>query len=347
MGQVWRDASYFGNVKAAFIIPHTVEIYPLIGGTFMMYDIGIKLPNAGGKALKDPHPNHYWSYRLSYSPLTRPEFLGSKISFFADMNMYIGKIKGIQFYHSLSTGPTYIQKPFNQSENPQNQVIGSHINLSFDARIIASIPTSRQIHTEVYFGMEHYSNGAIIRPNRGLNIPYLGIAFKSEALDSIRTPVKPKIEINKDVWLVSASAGSKTLDFDNPNRYFAFQLQFARKFYFKKKKSLTIGIDVFYDSSTPFLNTSEEPWNPSKWLLGLYGEYAKRFGDFEINFGSGAYLFSPYPSWNQKAELVNKGSRIYNRIGFRRYFGNFYGLTQIKAHMGDADHVEFGIGYTW
>jgi hypothetical protein len=333
--------------KTAFIIPHTPEVYPLIGGTFPIHDIGVILPNVGGNELKEIHPNHFWSYRISYSSLTRPEYLGFKISYFADMNMYLGSYKQLRFYHSLSTGPTLIQKPFNLVSNPQNQVIGSNINLSFDSKISVLFPVAYDLNAQLSFGMEHYSNGAIIRPNKGLNIPYLGITLSYSKEDSILSPKLQKIEVYPNRWLISASMGSKTLDTDNPDRYFVYQIQMGRKFFFKKKRNVTVGLDLFYDRSTPYLNLSEEQWDPSFWLIGLYGEYAKQFGNFEINFGSGAYLFSPYSSWNQKAELVNKGSRIYNRIGFRRYFNKIYGLIQIKAHMGDADHVEFGIGYKW
>ena len=49
----------------------------------------------------------------------------------------------------------------------------------------------------------------------------------------------------------------------------------------------------------------------------------------------GYYVYYPY----------DYEGRVYNRIGFKRYFGDtFFGALTLKAHGAKAEAVEFGIG---
>lgn len=342
----WKDYGYSASYKYAFIIPHTPEVYPLIGGTFPIIDLTFNDHDVSSNGHDVHYPNSYLGYSMSFSPLGNNDKLGYKLSGLVSENAYMGSIKNASFFSSIGAGLILIQNPFNAIDNPQNLVIGSYLNFAFEVSLSASFALSNSVNLDLLIGLEHYSNGALYRPNRGLNIPFLGARIRTHSVDSIWKKNVPAAA-KKDRWLSEISYGTKRLKLTDETRYHVMNLKLGRQFNFRRDRKFLFYADIIYDNGIQYAHSDFERWDVSNWLVGIYTAYEKRFGNIGITVGSGVYLLSPYNTWNQSEELINKGSKIYNRIGFKRYFKQFYAAFNIKAHIGDADNVEFGIGYLW
>lgn len=95
--------------------------------------------------------------------------IGNPISVFMFFNAPFIRWSKFKLSASLSLGLSYTSKCHDPVRNPYNDVIGSCVNLYFDTNLNLDYSISRKINLITGIGLTHYSNGAIDRPQMGMN----------------------------------------------------------------------------------------------------------------------------------------------------------------------------------
>ena len=335
------------NFKGAFILPHSGAVKAIMNGTSPIFEFGAEFPNAGNNDFHSDFPLNSWGIIFNYAPLTNKEILGFSFGLMPYLNVNLRRYKESRWKARLGSGIGFIQKPFNNITNPKNMIIGSYLNNITDLSIQYKVFLSKMISGKLGIGLQHFSNGAYTRPNLGINLPYLSLSFKQDYKKM--TPKKHKKDSTneKNGFFISSIYGSKTLELAATKRYHVIQLSGGYSLGFKRGKSLHLQTDILFDESTPFLKDYEFKLTPySKWILGLFVTYEKKFGQVGFLIGSGLYIYSPYKTFNQDWSYANKGGNLYNRVGIKYYLTKAINFqVSIRTHSGEADNPEFGIGY--
>ena len=125
----------------------TLYNYPYIGVTFYHANYGLNFQN-------DPHIG---------------EVLGSVFALYPFVNYPLIGSENSQLTFKLGVGLGFLTKRFDPIENNYNYAIGSHfnaaVNLSFEYRQ----RLTKRLMSVASVGLTHFSNGATVLPNYGLN----------------------------------------------------------------------------------------------------------------------------------------------------------------------------------
>lgn len=81
--------------------------------------------------------------------------------------------------YQLGTGVGYCAKKYNTTDCIDNELIGSHLNIFFTAGVTATYRVAKDWGITAGLEFAHHSNGALARPNKGVNslAPLIGVTY--------------------------------------------------------------------------------------------------------------------------------------------------------------------------
>jgi len=146
----------------------------------------------------------------------------------------------------------------------------------------------------------------------------------------------------KYVQSVVYSAGLKVYDNLLGNKYLATSCSYNIERRVSLKRKFGAGADFFYDGSIKeaLASTDGTPEKDFAKLIrvGVHASYAIRYKQMVLGMQLGHYLYSKY--------IVL--TPVYFRISVQYMVTeNLAAGVSIKSHMGKADTLEWGIGYSW
>lgn len=334
------------NYKSTFVLPHSGAVKAIMDGIVHVYEAGVEFPMLGGESFKQNYPWHTLGLVFNYSSLSNQEILGSSYSFLPYIRINVLRNRKSKWTGRMGSGIAYIEKPFDPETNFKNFVIGSYINNITDLQIAYSCQYKKSI-LDLGIGIQHFSNGSLKRPNLGINLPYFNIGYRFGANQHNHT-LQRDTTIRKNTFYIASSYGFKNIDPGIKEGFSVVQFAGGYTLNFKRHRSLHLQIDFIRDWSIPYLKNYNYKLSAfDSWIIGSFVIYEKRFGNIGLLAGSGYYLHSVYHTFDQDWSFANKGGRFYNRVGAKYYFGKIYTQFAIKAHMGEADNFEFGLGYNF
>lgn len=265
------------------------------------------------------------------------EILGNYFGSYAFIQLDFLRTKHSRIYSKVGAGIGLNNKVFDQDLNPTNVAVSSHVNALINFALQYQYRIERN---QFMLGLEmtHFSNGASVLPNLGINLAYfnVGYARKFAYTPDIRQP-KEKVEIDRS-WKYSAVAIASQRDSYpvSKEKYPVLALSLTTQRAFRHGVGYETGIDLMYKPSIrkykPVIPKSVE----SMAQLGWYNGWFMTFDKMQVHVGMGIYLRDEYFA----------DDRMYHRLGFRYGFKN--GLlvnVTLKSHWAKADYVEYGIGY--
>ncbi len=278
-----------------------------------------------------------------YIDLANPEQLGKAYAVYPFLQIPLVSGKNFKLNFRGGVGLGYETKVWDRVENHKNTAMSTNFNGYVNLRINTLTNISRRIRLEAGFGLSHLSNGALTKPNLGINFPTLNLGMEigtgkkmnKVRCDSISVPHKKVMEYNAGFAL-----GFSEVSASDDNKYHAFTLSFNLKKYFHPKAKFGGGVEFFYNGANlPYLNmdsTTGISKNATNFLFG--GKISYDFVVEKISFPveMGVYAYT---------KMKNNGP-IYHRIGVRYEASKHWiaGIT-LKTHWAKADYFEWGFGY--
>lgn len=324
--------SYFGSV-----IPHEKPLNPLKKGLIKAFEISYSITNFNVEPWRDyyNHPEIGVSYL--FMDLGYQKVLGYTHCFYPYISFPFTKYSNsISIDLKVGLGLSYATKVYESISNPLNVAISSHINMYASLGLEVGFKVSNRLNTSIGVFGSHLSNGAIKKPNYGINIltGNIGINYKLTS--------KPKINkktanygYDNSRCLVVIGGGIKEANKPGGSKHGvgSLSLEYSKtyKTYFRYGSS----IDYMYDAST-----------------------IKHFRDDSVKYNSklkaskvGVTIMSEM-ALNRLSAFANLGIYLYNhdkqndllyqRIGLRyRMSKSFYSQISLKSHLNVADYIEF------
>lgn len=268
--------------------------------------------------------------------------LGKPYMFYGYTEIPINKKESrLNFTYGMGLGVAWNFQHYDKTSNPGNEAIGSSVNAHLQASFNMYYWLSDHFIMGIGTGFRHFSNGALQKPNAGINIIPLTFSLQYKVLEREVSNVAPELPPFKPHWSYSLynSVGAKQLEMDEPV-VFKNLLGFNAGYQFSYKYRIAAGIDMTYTQGgatrvagpeTDFSkNVSYGPYLGWEWFLTdrLY-----------IPFYFGAYIHR-----NPENEEENV---LFQRLGLRYAILPSQALVVgvgLKSHLGAADFIEFTLG---
>lgn len=296
-----------------------------------------------------------WEQRFNYPDVGasflyqdfKNEYLGENYSLYAHYNFYFLK-RNVLF--RMGQGIAYATKPYDRASNNRNVAFGTKLLSS--TYMMLNYKKERLFNSR--FGIQagltltHYSNANIKAPNTSINTisTNVGVTYSLEdkidqeyikrSKDSLR--VREPIHYN-----VAFRGGINQGDVIGTKQYPFYVASFYADKRIGNVSAIQIGVDAFFSdflkeeikfNSIAYPEKKVEPDTDYK-RIGVFVGHELFINKMSLITQFGYYVYYPYEF----------ETRIYERIGVKRYFGNkIFASVTLKAHAAAAEALEFGIG---
>ncbi len=319
------------------------------------FDLNLIFQTYGKKPWNELHNYPIFGITTLYYNFGDEEVLGDAISICPNLAIYLFRNKKFSVNGQIGAGPSYLTKPFDRLDNPNNNAIGSHINLNFYFRFNANWSIHPQWILNTGFSFTHYSNAAAAVPNYGINIPALtlGLKFKPKPIneeDFIEHGTSNKPENRFGVNLHTGVALKEIKSVGGPS-YPIYSFTAAGMYYLSKTNRAMFGIEhernkaayAFGHHVYEFKSEKEAKRRSNRFMLFVADEFL--FGHIGLMIQMGFYLtkdplLAPYPFYNKWGFHYH-----FSKIGKTNY--SLYIGTQIKTHIYIADYISIDMGVTF
>lgn len=334
------DYNFEGRFHYGFIWPHHESIRYLQRGHVPAFDLRISRSIAN-KEWAELYRSPDVGIGFYHANLQWPAVLGNVNAVYGFIKVPTLRRPRFQINYSFAFGVAFMSEHFDEDDNYFNIAIGSNANVYLNFGLETQWALRKNLFFILGADLSHYSNGAIKKPNLGLNVPALNIGIKYAVgqPNNLYSPKKPEVGFRriKDVLLIS-SFGWKEIHSSENNNYLISSLWMDAGIMITQRKRMGLGLDMFYDAS--ILDRMKEKGvakqgNLNNIRQGAHLSYDLIFGKVYFTIQVGYYFLI---DWNDDGNM-------YSRFGLRyQHERLIYNLT-LKTHTGRADYIEWGIGY--
>jgi hypothetical protein len=331
--------AYTGKVLA-----HTGDIQYVVDEGITAFDIQLQWQGTGEKEWQQLYRFPKYGVGLYSTSLGNKKYYGNAYAIYSFFNFqFTHERRRVIPAFQLGLGVSYHDRIYDIHNNILNVAIGSRLNALVKIGLIADYKFSERIAIQLGTYFIHTSNGKINTPNLGINmlnasggVAYrLNTSYKGFERDSLRTFKA------YNSFEISLSTGLKTPSKFNYKQYpiASVVIDFSRRV--SLKRAYGIGLDLFYDRSIEQAVKDrgfEYKGTAQLYRVGIHGFQDLFIGDLVITLNLGTYLYSSY------FEFTN----IFTRVGLKYFFStHWYAKMCLKAHYGNADMIEWGVGFRW
>jgi hypothetical protein len=283
--------------------------------------------------------------------------IGFPVSVYGFFNAPFHRWNKLLFNYEIGFGATFNWKSFNPLTNQYNVAIGAGESFLIDAGLNLQYLITKRVEIGAGFSLTHFSNGALKKPNFGINTLAPKISIKYNFYDK---PVLHKQEIPlftpHNEWLISAFGGLKNVIFDTLNiaileKYegvnfpvFGISSVFNRQVSFKSKigfgATLTYNGAVNAQASVEANELEPEDGNfGDKILLSIYPSYEVVINKASVIMQPAFYIY--------RRKLDNQSTVFHQRIGLKYHITDrvFIGITLVDYKFHISDFIEWNLGY--
>lgn len=275
---------------------------------------------------------------LSLWDYDNPQVLGQGVTGMFYIEPVFGAQHTVSFSIRAGFGLSYQNRPYDEVSNPDNLSYSTYVAFPLQLGGNAHIRLHPQWYLDVTAVYNHFSNGGIREPNKGINWPSaaLGVAYYPRAPEFRKRDKKdwraagdPETRLDASLFMAFHEPVSKLYLF-SPGVELKYSRQIARI------NALTFGAEWMYDNSDRYeIEQAEEEESPHKASVAIGHEFL--LGRFLFSQQFGFYLFNP---WNN-ADVYQRYGLVY-RISPRLSAG-----INLKAHGHVADFLDFRIGVSF
>ncbi|MEA3447126.1 MAG: acyloxyacyl hydrolase [Bacteroidota bacterium] len=298
---------------------------------------------------------------LHYDNLGYDEVLGYAAGFYGFIDIPLRRWEQSELIYKLSSGLTHNSKRFLVDANPTNIAISTRVNYLFNSGFHFRYWMSDYYALDAGVELTHYSNGAIRKPNKGLNQLNVNAGlsyYLTGNYDSYRDVKRPIVwDPSHEIYLLGVLGKTNIYkgftDPDHPEinsgtdqTFFTGGVSIGWNYRYAPKRKAGLSLDGFYNESFNWSYWDQPPlddkeltfWELTRAGIGINHEFfMKRLSIFT---GFGIYVVRSPEVLGSKAD-----EWMYERLGFRYYIlQNVFLNVSVKAYGFKAEAVEFGMG---
>ena len=305
--------------------------------------------------------HHFPAYGIGISKVWfQPidNILGNPYATYLFFNEPLARFKKSSLGYDFSLGLAYHWKPYDTNSNPEQKVIGSAVTAMVSFAIQYEFKLSDRLDGTIGLGINHFSNGRIRSPNRGLNLYGLNtsiryrlghstahkkanITFKESK--NIHYPTESFKSLYEFYLVGSAGVVTTFKDINNRNIHYwiaSGSIDVARHYSYTGKYG--VGVDWSYDESLKVAYANDYPASavPTRLLywpgIHLSHEYMIHRWTFITQVGINLKTVGDKGTgYGRVALRYDLSKHIFIRAGIRVY----------KTVV--SDFIEWGVGYAY
>jgi hypothetical protein len=286
-----------------------------------------------------------------------PEEIGTPFAIYGFFNAPFKRWNKLTFNYELGFGATFNWKSFNPITNNYNTSIGAGQSFFIDAGLNLQYCLTNRLDIETGFSLTHFSNGALKKPNEGINTiaPKISLKYNFENRpDFIKSEIFEYEKENE--WLVSFFGGIKNVIFEDVTidvieKYeginfpvFGISTVFNKQVSYKSK--IGVGMSVSYngalDAQAAVENNELEALDSpfiDKLQLSIYPSYELIINKVSLILQPSFYLY--------RKNIKTNTPVYYQKIGLKYQFTKdfFAGITLRSYDFKTSDFIEWNVGY--
>lgn len=283
-------------------------------------------------------------FSVSYSDFNT-KILGraAGVTYFMEPHFRTGNKTSI--FLKAGSGFGYLSSPNDSVKNPTNYTYSLHINIHSQVAAGFTYRLSDHFAAEIVTGFEHYSNGNLREPNRGLNWYYLGMGIRYTPQNN-SLPAYPK---NKDTsWkqikhaidigiFYSPKEGYKA-DFKTPARKVLTGTHVQVTKMISNISALSIAGEVYYDGALKNIKNHIND-SSSSILAGIMAGHEFVFRKFIFSQQLGIYVHKHTQTYSDRYHQPFE--TLYHRWGLRyQLTSHWYIGINMLARKNVADFID-------
>lgn len=332
------------DVFKGFIFEHKPQIAHLITDHPIGFRITLDRRSYGASAWEERYNFPDAGMTFTYVDY-RNKSLGKTLSLIPHFNFYITRNKRSknQFKYKTGIGIAYNTEKYDRVYNNKNNVLSTAISIGVLFELAYQRKISERLFLNTHLSFTHFSNGAIKKPNSGINVvssnvglSYL-IRYTPTHYDFDHPEFSDEIGLGYTVALASGIHEYSSIGTGQRPFFVLSALADKRINY---KSAFGIGLEWFAslalknDISGQMRHSFEH--EPDWHRIGLALSHELFINKLSIITQAGYYLH----------DELNYYGKIYFRVGLRKYFNDkIYGSFSIKSHAARAEAAEFGLGW--
>jgi hypothetical protein len=340
-----------------FIDPNPAKLAYVLDSRPWLAELDISSQTTGKRAWQKWNGYPQFGAAILYGNSGSREFIGSVTGLVPYISLALFNRTVFYARLRLGVGAAWVQKVFNPETNYANFVISTHLNVCANALATLGIHVLPRTSLELGVSFFHISNGSVKLPNLGLNPTALsaGIVVDlheplprrtsvpyepalSERPQSETTQTEPVVNKKWGYYIYSFAAAKEAFPLESPVALVSVLNLEAMKD-FSHTGRWGGGINLTYDRalSNEVANSGIFAFDHHKSQLeaSVYAAYEYVVGRLSFPFQLGYYCYNNYP--------VNA---CYEMIGIKyRVTGHWIAGMALKAHLGNGDFIQWGLGY--
>ena len=303
-------------------------------------------------------------------PVNYTSKLGNFLTLYGTFNRPLYRSKHWQWGYYLGTGIAYTSLKYNQKNDIDNEYIGSHLNIYFNAGLYGQVKIAKEWSVKGGLDFAHHSNGAMARPNKGANYfgPFVGLVYEpQQATSPIAKRNTEATQPFQKYWFTefTLGLGGKTLleewlqtQFNTPQGqpdyrkehftyYGAYSFHTHLLYRYARRWASGVGVGLFYgeyahriarmDKENGHTDEKHSPWSAS-----IEARHEVYYGNVSVRLTLGYYLY------RHMGYSANHGLEYpyHEQVGVFYSFPKLKGLTlgfSVNAHATKADFTELQI----
>lgn len=300
-------------------------------------------------------------------PVNYTSKLGNFLTLYGTFNRPLYRSEHWQWGYYLGTGIAYTSLKYNQKNDIDNEYIGSHLNIYFNAGLYGQVKIAKEWSVKGGLDFAHHSNGAMARPNKGANYfgPFVGLVYEpQQATSPIAKRNTEATQPFQKYWFTefTLGLGGKTLleewlqtQFNTPQGqpdyrkehftyYGAYSFHTHLLYRYARRWASGVGIGLFYgeyahriarmDKENGHTDEKHSPWSAS-----IEARHEVYYGNVSVRLTLGYYLY------RHMGYSANHGLEYpyHEQVGVFYSFPKLKGLTlgfSVNAHATKADFTE-------
>jgi hypothetical protein len=333
----FRIAKVLGvKLHRGSVLVHSRELVPLRNSNPIGLEVDLAWHKLSQKAWKSCHCYPKLGVAATYWNYDQPDILGHGVTGLVYIEPVFGARRTLSFSIRAGFGLSYQTRPYDPVTNPDNLSYSTYVAFPLQLGGTAHIRLKPQWYLDVTAVYNHFSNGGIRDPNKGINWPSAAIGvgryldrpeFLNREKKDWREDNPPETRLDIVLFLAFNEPRSKLYMF-SPGIEVKASRQIARI------NALTLGTEWIYDNSARHEMRAEgETASPKKGGVAAGHEFL--LGKFVFSQQFGYYLYNNYRVFGdvyQRYGLVYRASRRLSA-----------GIN-LKSHAHVADFVDFRVG---
>lgn len=325
------------RLHGGFLAAHHESLWIMVDRPARAIELHVERPFSGAREWHGSYAGARWGIGAMWLD-AGSDMLGPAFRVLPYLALPVLPGGGWQLEARIGWGLGVVRDPFDRVENFKQHAVGSRLNLA--VQLAGGLKRAWGVHSvEAGIALDHLSNGAMQRPNLGINVVTLQAGYTRRLGGPWAQPA-----VRDSCWhegrlilFGMANLGWNESFPVGSGRRPVLSLSGSAYRRISPKSAVGAGLDLFHKGSLR-ISAPELADSPAAGLLqaGVHVGYNMLMGRMVLQFATGTYLHTPVP----------ERAVIYTRVGMRHQLSpRLFANLSLKSHFFVADHFELGVGY--